>query len=138
LTTSLPQLSLQAATAPQPAAAATHPSQTPHSSDNPHEAAVNGITTTVNANPKQATGVLQLGQFTSPQALLSVWQQQLLPGCHTAWGELRAETQTLIRQLNAQTQQQQLQQQAWSAADFLLELDVLLGELQEVRSKTCA
>jgi hypothetical protein len=83
----------------------------------------------VNDASVHAAGILQLGQFSSPQALLSAWQQQLLPSCQAAWGKLRADTQALLQQLGAAAQQQQ---QAWCPRGFLLKLDSLLGELQEV------
>jgi inorganic triphosphatase YgiF len=95
-----------------------------------------------NAAPLQAAGILQLGQFSSAQQLLTAWQQQLAPACRAAWGALRSDTQAFLQlHLAADSQhsqqEQQQQQLTWSAGNFLLELDALLGELQEVRTTAC-
>jgi hypothetical protein len=134
---SLPQLNLQAATAPQPAAAvAPAPPQEARGSDKDASSGEPISSTTAKASngvASQAAGVLQLGQFSSPQELHTAWQQQLAPACRAAWGALRSDTQAILQQLNAESQEQQQQQQlTWSASSFLLELDALLGELQEV------
>lgn len=117
----------------QAAVAGSHQQQSHSSNGGKHikKRNLNSDYCDVNEASLQATGILQLGQFNSPQALLSAWQEELLPACQAAWGSLRADTQALLQQLVPATSQQQ-QQQPWSAGDFLLALDALLGELQEV------
>jgi hypothetical protein len=152
LAKSLPQLNLQAAAAPQPAAVAP-PSLSQEAISSKNNASSDKPITNTSAKasdeaPSQAAGILQLGQFSSPQVLHTAWQQQLAPACRAAWGALRAETKEFLQQLDAESLQQQQQQQkkkkqeqqeqAWSAGNFLVELDALLGELQEVGAgSTC-
>jgi hypothetical protein len=147
---SLPQLNLQAAAAPHPPATAVA-ADAPQDADSSNTNASSSIkqpstytVTTSDAASQQASGILQLDQFSSPQQLHATWQQQLAPACRAAWGHLRTDTTRYLQlQLDPDSQQQQQQQQqeeeeqAWSPSTFLLELDLLLGQLQEVRAAAC-